>query len=290
MPVYGTGYRRSEGQLRCRYFRWFTIARAGVRLTARSQWLKRFLLVAWLPLLYWGFYHLVGVGDQPLASYQDEQKKVLARGANVEEAALITMAQDPAAVAQGQSLFVDNCAQCHEKNASGNIGPNATWNVLNYGRIRNNVRVQDAVFQQALNNYRQSVLSAAGEVEDAMVGLERSRVQAGLLKQGVAASQRALDLAMLQYKEGDTSFQRVLDSTQALSQQQDQHIQAVGNISTNAIALYKALGGGWKNTGRKTLLTDETRNAMKQRTNWGKLLPDSHPSNEDTSGAAKTTP
>ena len=173
---------------------------------------------------------------------------------------------------------------------SAGIGPSVTWNVLNYGRIRNNVRVQDAVFEQSLNNYRQQVLNAAGEVEDAMVGLESSRVQAGLLKQGVDASQRALDLAMLQYKEGDTDFQRVLDSTQALSQQQDQHIQTLGNISTNAIALYKALGGGWKNTGRKTLLTDETRNAMKQRTNWGKLLPDSQPPNEDTSGAAKAAP
>ena len=61
-------------------------------------------------------------------------------------------------------------------------------------------------------------------------------------------------------------------------------------ISTSAIALYKALGGGWKNTGRKALLTDETRNAMKQRTNWGKLLPDSQPPNEDTSGAAKAAP
>lgn len=61
MPVYGKGYRRWEGELGGRAFRWLTIAKAGVRLTARSKWLKRFLLVAWLPLLYWGlFFFAVG--------------------------------------------------------------------------------------------------------------------------------------------------------------------------------------------------------------------------------------
>ncbi len=156
----------------------------------------------------------------------------------------------------------------------GDIGPSATWNILNYGRIKNNVRVQDAVFQQALTNYSLSVLNAAGEVEDAIVGFQRSQVQAGLLKQSVDAASRALELSTIQYKEGQSSFQRVLDSTQALSQQQDQHIQTLGNISNNAVALYKALGGGWQKTGRQSYIPATTQKQMEERTKWGKLLKD----------------
>lgn len=156
----------------------------------------------------------------------------------------------------------------------GDIGPSATWNILNYGRIKNNVRVQDAVFQQALTNYSLSVLNAAGEVEDAIVGFQRSRVQAGLLKQSVDAASRALELSMIQYKEGQSSFQRVLDSTRTLSEQQDQHIQILGNISNNVVALYKALGGGWQETGRNSFIPSATRKQMEARTKWGDLLED----------------
>lgn len=154
----------------------------------------------------------------------------------------------------------------------GDIGPSASWNVLNYGRIENNVRVQDAVFQEALANYQQLVLSAAGEVEDAVVGFSRSHTQAALLKKSVDASQRALELAMLQYKEGQSTFQRVLDSTRSLSQQQDQYIQTMGNITTSAIALYKALGGGWQEGGRASYVPVDVRREMEERTNWGPLL------------------
>jgi cytochrome c oxidase cbb3-type subunit 3 len=91
-----------------------------------NWWLWTFYLAIIFSILYWGYYHLFGVGDAPMASYLEDQKKVLARGANVEEEVLVTAAQDPAAVAQGEKLFVDNCAQCHLQNGSGDIGPNLT--------------------------------------------------------------------------------------------------------------------------------------------------------------------
>ncbi|MHC4598483.1 MAG: ABC transporter permease subunit [Planctomycetota bacterium] len=55
MPIYDKGYRRWEGTLRGRAFRWFVIARAGIRLTSRGHWVRRFALIAWLPMLYYGF-------------------------------------------------------------------------------------------------------------------------------------------------------------------------------------------------------------------------------------------
>ena len=159
----------------------------------------------------------------------------------------------------------------------GSIGPTATWNVLNYGRIRNNVRVQDAAFQQALTNYQQTVLSAAGEVEDAIVGFGKSHIRANLLKESVEAAQTSLDLAVLKYKAGEADFQRVLDSTRALDQQQDQFIQAEGDIALNAVSLYKALGGGWAKNGRPAFITDRSRDQMTKRTRWGRLLDPDRP-------------
>ncbi|MHC4781420.1 MAG: hypothetical protein ACYTFG_22845, partial [Planctomycetota bacterium] len=54
MPIYDKGYRRWEGTLKGRLFRWLTIAKAGIRLSARGKWLRRFVMIAWLPLLYYG--------------------------------------------------------------------------------------------------------------------------------------------------------------------------------------------------------------------------------------------
>ena len=76
MPVYGKGYRRWEGELRGRFFRWLTIARAGIQLTGRSKWLRRFLLVAWLPLLYWGLFFFA-VGKLTDASTLENAKDTL---------------------------------------------------------------------------------------------------------------------------------------------------------------------------------------------------------------------
>ncbi len=91
-----------------------------------NWWLWTFYLAIIFSLLYWGYYELFGVGNSPLASYAEEQQKLLAKGANIEEETLVALAQDPLAVAEGRNLFADNCAQCHLENASGDIGPNLT--------------------------------------------------------------------------------------------------------------------------------------------------------------------
>ena len=152
------------------------------------------------------------------------------------------------------------------------IGPSVRWNILNYGRIINNVRSQDARFEQLLVNYRNVVLNAAGEVENAMARFLGSTQQADLLDESVRASQRSLDISLLQYREGVTSYQRVLDSTGNLTRQQDQQIQARGTAVTSLVAMYKALGGGWQVREGKNFVPAELRQEMKKRTNWGNLL------------------
>jgi NodT family efflux transporter outer membrane factor (OMF) lipoprotein len=157
------------------------------------------------------------------------------------------------------------------------VGPRLVFPFFNYGRIENNVRVEDARFQQLLIAYRDTVLKAVREAEDAMAGFINAQ-DAAVFEQGaVKAAQRSVELAMVQYKEGAADYQRVLDSQRSLLQQQNNFAQTSSNTVTNLIALYKALGGGWEMRQGQPVLPVETQTEMKQRTNWGDVLTEPRP-------------
>ncbi|WP_205749337.1 efflux transporter outer membrane subunit [Desulfopila sp. IMCC35008] len=158
---------------------------------------------------------------------------------------------------------------------SYSFGPAFTWNVLNYGRLKNQVRVQDARYQQTILNYQNSVLNAAREVEDAIQTFSRTFQEAELVRQAVATSKKSTELSLLQYEEGLADYLRVLDSTRSLTLREDQYAQIKGQIATSAIGLYKAFGGGWKTYLKQPYLPAITREQMSQRTDWGGLLPTS---------------
>ena len=155
-------------------------------------------------------------------------------------------------------------------------GPTFSWDIFNYGRIRNNVRVQDARYQQALVNYQDTVLRAYQESEDAMIGFVQAKLEAGFREQSTKAAMRSTELANIQYREGASDFQRVIDTERSLVAQQEQWTAARGNIALNLIALYKALGGGWSlqegDPETQDYISEETREEMTQRTNWGEIL------------------
>jgi len=150
------------------------------------------------------------------------------------------------------------------------VGPSFVWPFLNYGRIRNNIRVQDARLQQALVQYREIVIQAAREVEDAMASLNGSRTQVEIMQKTVASALRSNSISMLRYKEGFSSYQRVLDSQKSLFKQQQTLISARGASVRNLVALYKALGGSWDI--QADLISDGSRRQMQTRTDWGDLL------------------
>jgi len=152
------------------------------------------------------------------------------------------------------------------------IGPNFVWPFLNYGRLKNSVRVQDARLQQSLIAYRETVLQAAREVEDAMVGLEGAVQQDELLAVTVESAKRSSDVAQLRFNEGFADYQRVLDAQQALFTQQSRYVTTHSSIVGNFIALYLALGGGWELREDADMIDAETRETMKERTNWGELI------------------
>lgn len=153
------------------------------------------------------------------------------------------------------------------------IGPTIQWPIFNYGRLKNNVRTQDARFQQLVVNYQNTVLRAFQDVEDATVGFLRTQEQTGFLSESVEEYKRSVELSLIQYSEGLTTYQRVIDSQRNLAEQEDALASATGSVGTNLIALYKALGGGWELRLGKDFIPEQTREEMRQRTDWGTLLP-----------------
>jgi NodT family efflux transporter outer membrane factor (OMF) lipoprotein len=156
-----------------------------------------------------------------------------------------------------------------------NIGYSAfgffEWDILNYGRLRNNVRLQDAAFQQLLEDYRQTVLQAQGEVENAIVAFFKSRQQLESFRLAADAAQRAVTISTEQYQDGLVGFNTVITTLQSLVTQQDQLASAQGTVATNLVEVYRSLGGGWEFRQDKTpleLIPENTREEMLERTDY----------------------
>ncbi len=155
---------------------------------------------------------------------------------------------------------------------TGVFNPSITLPVFNYGRIKNNVRVQDARLQELIVNYQNTVLNAYLEVENALVGFLQTQKQADYLAKSVAASERAVKIALIQYKAGTAAYTRVLNTQTAQLRGQDRLTATRGQTATNLVALYKALGGGWRIRQGSDFIPDATKEVMAERTDWGDLL------------------
>jgi NodT family efflux transporter outer membrane factor (OMF) lipoprotein len=151
-------------------------------------------------------------------------------------------------------------------------GPAITWNLFNYGRIKNQVRTEDALLQQLIVNYEDTVLRAQQEVEDSLVGFLRKQQEVAFLLGSVKASQRSVDLSMLQYREGLVDYQRVLDTQRFLTDQQDAWTATRGDVVLNLVSMYKALGGGWQIREGQDFVSKEFVEEMESRTDWGNLI------------------
>jgi outer membrane protein TolC len=132
------------------------------------------------------------------------------------------------------------------RSLNSNIMPTVTWNVLNYGRLINNVRLQDARLQELVAHYQQTVLSANQEVENGLVTFLRGRERTDLQQRAVEQARRAVTIALRQYEAGNTDFTTVTQVLQVQVQQQDLLAQAQGEIASGMIQVYRSLGGGWQ--------------------------------------------
>ena len=158
------------------------------------------------------------------------------------------------------------------RNRAGSMGPTLQWNILNYGQITNQVRFQDARFQELLIAYQNTVLKAQQEVEDNLVAFLKAQERAQKLSETTTAAMRSVDLAILQYREGITDFTTVLTAEQTLLTEQDSLATTLGDISGNLVGVYRAMGGGWQIREGQDFVPDSVKQTMAQRTNWGSLL------------------
>ena len=125
------------------------------------------------------------------------------------------------------------------------IGLPIRWNLFAGGRIRSQIRVEEARTEQALVAYERTVLGALEEAESAMVAYQQELIRRAKLGESVDATERALGLVMTQYTAGLTDFLNVLDTQRSLLNRQDELATSRGQVVKNLVGLYRALGGGW---------------------------------------------
>jgi NodT family efflux transporter outer membrane factor (OMF) lipoprotein len=125
-------------------------------------------------------------------------------------------------------------------------GPTVQWKIFDAGRIRANIRVQDARQEQALAQYEKVVLTSFEEVENALTAYAKEQTRLQALADAEKSGQESLHLANELYTNGLSNFINVLDAERSLFQTEDALGQSEEAVMQDLIALYKALGGGWE--------------------------------------------
>jgi NodT family efflux transporter outer membrane factor (OMF) lipoprotein len=140
--------------------------------------------------------------------------------------------------------------QLHDLSLSlGNFfaaGPAISLPIFTGGRIRSNVAVQKARWKQTQILYQSTVLNSLEETENALVNYSQEQERRDRLQAAVSQNQTALELSQELYTSGLGDFLAVLDAERQLYGNEDLLAQSQTAVTTNLIALYKALGGGWE--------------------------------------------
>lgn len=129
-----------------------------------------------------------------------------------------------------------------------NVGPAFRWDLLNFGRVLNNVRLQRARYHEAVVNYQNVVLLAVEEVENGLVAYRRALDRAESLRHAARAASTATRLSTTQYERGLITFQTLLDSQRQRLQSEESLAIARGTARLSLIRTFKAAGGGWQST------------------------------------------
>jgi NodT family efflux transporter outer membrane factor (OMF) lipoprotein len=126
------------------------------------------------------------------------------------------------------------------------VGPSLTIPIFEGGRLKANLKLQEARQQEAAVAFQRTVLTAWHEVDNAMTAYQTEQARRNELTRAVADSQRALGMAQSRYEQGVADFLTVLDTQRLLLGTQQQLQISTTNVSEHLVALYKALGGGWE--------------------------------------------
>ena len=125
------------------------------------------------------------------------------------------------------------------------FGPKITWPIFHWGAIKNNIKVQGAKQEQYKAAYEQTVLTAVGEVRNALTAGVQERKRNASLKRGYESAKAALEVANDKYKNGLTDFNNVISAQSALLSLSEQYAISEGQMTSDVVRIYKSLGGGW---------------------------------------------
>jgi multidrug efflux system outer membrane protein len=125
-------------------------------------------------------------------------------------------------------------------------GPSISWALLNLGRVRAGIGAAQARTDAALAFYEQTVLRALEETEGALITFNRAVAAKQSLKSAAEQSEIAARLARIRFDAGAVDFLAVLDAQRRLLEDQDRLARGETVAATSLVAVYKALGGGWK--------------------------------------------
>ncbi|MBL9002538.1 MAG: efflux transporter outer membrane subunit [Phycisphaerae bacterium] len=154
----------------------------------------------------------------------------------------------------------------------GFIGLSISYPILNYGRIKSNVRVADAAYEEAVTAYKQSVLAAAADVETSLSSFLRAREREAFLAEAVSAGERSVELSLIQYRNGASDFIRVNQTQTDLVVQQDALVTTRAQAALGAVSTFRALGGGWESRAGREFVPESTIREMRERTDWGDVI------------------
>jgi NodT family efflux transporter outer membrane factor (OMF) lipoprotein len=129
---------------------------------------------------------------------------------------------------------------------SSALGPTLQWAIFQGGSVVSNIRVQEALRDQAFLTYRKTVLTAFQDVENALIAFAKEWQHRQALTDAVTANREAVRLATLLYTQGQSDFLSLLDAQRSLYVSEDALVRSNQTTAASLIALYKALGGGWE--------------------------------------------
>jgi multidrug efflux system outer membrane protein len=125
------------------------------------------------------------------------------------------------------------------------FGPAVTFPLFTGGRLRGNLKLAKARFEESLALYQQTVQNAFRDVSDGLIAYQRTREFRERQEERTQANRDATELANVRYEGGVTSYLEVLYNEQELFSAELSLAQARRNEFLSVIQLYRALGGGW---------------------------------------------
>jgi len=140
----------------------------------------------------------------------------------------------------------DAAALTHAGSESYAFGPSIRWAAFDLGRVRQRIRQREAASDGALARYEQAVLRALQETDDSLTRYAKARSKQQYLESSAAASARAAQLARARFDNGAADFLTVLDTERTLLEAEDRRAQGATETATALLAMYKALGGGFR--------------------------------------------